>query len=68
MPFECVNLIRQHYVVPGNSLFNKFKNKTEIGSASKEGQHSLNSFSRRAECMLDDHKHQLRQDMKSVNF
>lgn len=50
-PFEGVNMIIQYFVVTGDSLFNEFKNKTEIRSAIKEGQLLLGSVSRRAEYM-----------------
>jgi hypothetical protein len=67
-PFEDGNVIKECLVVAGDSLFNEFKNKTEISNASKEVQLSQSTITRRVECMSDDIEQQLRQDLEICEF
>jgi len=60
-------VIKECLVVAGNSLFNEFKNKTEICNAVKEVQLSQSTITRRVECMSDDNE-QLRQDLEICEF
>jgi hypothetical protein len=66
--FEDGNVIKECLVVAGDSLFNKFKNKTEICNAIKEVQLSRSTVTRRVECMSDDNEQQMRQDLEICEF
>jgi hypothetical protein len=63
-PFEDGNVIKECLVVAGDSLFNEFKNKTEICNAIKGVQLSRSTVTRRVECMSDDTEQQIRQDLE----
>jgi hypothetical protein len=60
-------VIKECLVVAGNSLFNEFKNKTEICNVVKDIQLSQSTITRRVECMSDDNE-QLRQDLEICEF
>jgi hypothetical protein len=66
-PFEDSNVNKECFVVAGDSLFNEFKNKTEICIAIKEVQLLQSTITRRVECMYDDNE-QVRQDLEVVNL
>jgi hypothetical protein len=67
-PFEVCNVIKQWLVVAGDSLFDEFKNRTEICNATKEVQLSRNTITRRGECTSDDNEQKLRQDLDICGF
>jgi hypothetical protein len=67
-PFENGNVIKECLVVAGDSIFNEFKNKTEICNAIKEVQLSRSTVTRRVECMSDDTEQQMRQDLEICEF
>jgi hypothetical protein len=59
-PFEDGEVIKECLVVAVDSLFNEFKNKTEICNAIKEVQLARSSVTRRMEYMSDDTEQQMR--------
>jgi hypothetical protein len=67
-PFGDGNMIKGCFVVASNSLFNKFKNKTEIHNANKEVQLFQSAVTGRVECMSDDIEQKLRQDLEISEF
>jgi hypothetical protein len=67
-PFEDGNVIEECLVVAGDSLFNEFKNETEICNAIKEVQLSQSTVTRSVECMSDGIEQQKRQDFEICEF
>jgi hypothetical protein len=66
-PIEDGNVIKECLIVTGNSLFNEFKNKTEICDAVKEVQLSRSTITRRVENMSDNTE-QLREELEICEF
>jgi hypothetical protein len=67
-PFEDGNVIKKCLDVASDSLFNEFKNKTEICNAIKGVQLSRSTVTRIVECMSDDNEQQMRQDLEICEF
>ena len=58
-------MIKEAFIEAADSLFEDFKNKTEIMAAINDSQLSKNMVTRRCEGIAENLEHQLKKDMDS---
>lgn len=67
-PYEDGELVKEAFLGAADSLFNDFKNKSEITAAINEIQLSRNTVTRRSEMMGDNVRTQLKRDIDKCVF